>query len=766
MENYHGLELNAIKKIVSSYASFDLSKNYIMSEEVTYSTLLIDKNNQRSKEALQSVVKHGPMPFYGIKDISYLLNLTLKDGVLKANDLFQVLRHLECVNGVISFESKIENEHEEIANLVSTLEGADQLQSIIAKSISSYGEVLDDASSDLKYCRKQLNQTDAKLRSVANEFVSKYASKLQEKTISIRDNRLCVLVKSSDKNSFGGYIHGDSASGMASYVEPNAFVALNNKVNSLRYKERDEIDKVLRNLSILVKEKADLLMANLETLTILDVIYAKAMFGYQRNGVVAELNNNNLLKLKSCRHPLIADEDVVSNNYNMESNISTIMITGPNTGGKTVSLKVIGLAVLMTYLGIPVLADEASICYFDRVYEDITDDQSIIESLSTFSSHLKKQAEILSNATSKSLVILDEIGSGTDPLEGAALAIAILDELRRRKCKTIITTHLGKLKNYAKSYNDILIASVQFDSEKLMPTYRYIEGLSGQSNALDIALRFGLNARVVEAAMKLREEDVTTSDELIEKLEIQILENQQLKDNLVFEKKEIEKLKVEIEKEKNRIQNEHEIYVKKLNRKSEIEIDKLKNEAIDLLDEVKNLHKNANLADIAKIKSKINVLDMKNEEEYDNHDMVLKVGDLAEMRNSLQVVKIVSINKKKAIVSLNGINVSTKLNNLKPTTRKISKEVKKARRDMTIQSFNTELNVIGCRSDEALNQVSEFIDRAILNRAKLIRIVHCVGSGILRKMIHRYLKQNKYVESFRIADANAGGSGATEVILK
>jgi len=769
MENYHGLELQAIKGIVKETCSFDLSREFIDKENVDYNPLVIDLNNNRAKEALSSCVKYGPMPFYGIRDITMILKLSQKDGVLSPNDIYAVYNHINCVKGVISYNSKVEEKIPNINDLVSTLEYSDKLANDIVKSISPYGDILDDASSTLKGIRKEMKSTDAKLHQIANDFISKHADSLQEKTITSRDNRLTLLVKNSDKNAFGGYIHGESASHLAAYVEPAALINLNNKVNSLIYEEREEIQRILRELSGKISEESILYLANMETLVILDVIYAKAIFGYRNNGTVPTLTENRHLYLKNARHPLIDKKSVVSNTYELNNDITTLLITGPNTGGKTVSLKIMGLFVVMSYIGIPILVDEAIIPYFDNVFEDITDDQSIIESLSTFSSHLKKLATIVNSATKNSFILIDEIGSGTDPKEGESLAIAIIDELRLRKCKTVITTHLGKLKTYGKKHDDILIASVHFDSEKMAPTYNYIEGLSGQSNAFEIARRFNLSEDIIQRAIELKAQEVTTEDELLEKLENQILENQLIKDKISEELREIENRKIEINKEKNRIEAEHNLHVEKANKETDKKLTILKATAEEIIEELKEKQKELKLHEVVNYSSRLDKLEVydndEDEEDEDNRDF--KIDDLVEIKKSSQVGKLISINRKNCIIDINGINVKCKINDLRHSKRKREKvKVVQKRQDKHFTSFNTECNVIGLYSDQALDTVSRFLDQAILHKAKSLRIVHGVGTGILRKSVHSYLSKNKFVKSYRLADANAGGTGATEVLLK
>jgi DNA mismatch repair protein MutS2 len=769
MENYHGLELQAIKDIVKESCSFDLSKNYIDKEKVDYNPLVINLNNNRAKEALASCVKYGPMPFYGVRDITMILKLAQKDGILTPNDIYSVYNHINCVKGVISYTSKVEGDIENIKDLVSTLEYSNKLANDIINSISAYGDVLDSASQKLKSIRNSMKTTDSKLHQIANDFIIKHSDSLQEKTISSRDNRLTLLVKNSDKNAFGGYIHGESASRLAAYVEPAALISLNNKANSLIYEEREEIENILRELSEKIKDESILYLSNLETLVILDVIYAKATFGYRNNATVPILTKTNHLYLKNARHPLIDKKNVVSNTYELNDDITTLLITGPNTGGKTVSLKIMGLFVVMSYIGIPILVDEAMIPYFDNVYEDITDDQSIIESLSTFSAHLKKLATIVNNASKNSFILIDEIGSGTDPKEGESLAIAIIDELRRRKCKTIVTTHLGKLKTYGKKHDDILIASVQFDSEKMEPTYNYIEGLSGQSNAFEIARRFNLSEDIIQRAIELKSQEVTTEDELLEKLENQILENQLLKDKISEELKEIEIKKIEITKEKNRIESEHNLYVEKANKEADKKLNLLKLEAEEIIDEIKENQKKLKLHEVVNYSSRldrIEVYDNEDEEDYDN-DREFKVSDLVEIKKSNQVGKLVSVNRKNCIININGINVKCKVDDLRHSRRKIEKvKVVKQRPDRRFVAFNNECNVIGLYSEQALETVSRFLDQALLHKATSLRIVHGVGTGVLRKSIHSYLSKSKYVKTYRLADANAGGTGATEVILK
>lgn len=764
MKKYQGIELDVIKDEISKFCSFSLGKNKILSLEPSFNPLILQRENQRIKEALMLCVKYGSMPFFGMKDSSNLLMSAQKGRVLTIQECLDVHKMIHATQMIFNYLNQCEEEVDEVKELVESLIFHSNLKNELEHCFHEDGSVFDHATEELLNIRAQLVRVEHELQQVTSTFLQKNKDSLIEQIITTRNDRCVVLVKVGDKNKFGGFIHGESASGQAVYVEPNLFVTVNNRKLVLLQKEKEEIERILILMSKKIQEVGPELLNNLETIALLDALFAKAQWGKKEEATVANFTQKKEICLEKARHPLISKEQAVLNTYVLQESTSLLLITGANTGGKTVSLKCIGIAVLMTYCGMPVCCENATIPFFDQIFIDIGDEQSIIQSLSTFSSHLSKLSMITKHATKNSLVLLDELGSGTDPKEGESLAIAILSELRHRKTMTVATTHYGKLKAYGKKHDDILIASVQFDLEKLQPTYRYIEGLSGQSNAFDIAKRFGLEESIIEHARSLKEAGKSKEDQLIERLEKQLSENEELKNELEETIKNQKNKIEEVEMLKKQILQDKEKLKKAAQQEANELIQKAQENAELLLDELKNA--NLKYHDALKIKEKLDELNNLSEDE-NLEEKDLHIGDFVELIQSQQIAKVISIDKSRVTINLNGKTIHTKKNRLRSTDRKIEeKKPAFSVKTRKFHEFKSECNLLGLRVEEALSEVSKFLDDALFYNYPQVRIVHGDGSGALRKAIHDYLKKNKNVSSFRLGFPTEGSTGVTIVTLK
>lgn len=766
MQLYSGIELESIKSQMAALCAFNLGSDKIMECEPSFSPLVLRRENKRIDEALRCTIKYGAMPFYGLKDIRTLLEAARKDILLTPTDFVVVIQHIRACAGVVSYQNKVEEDCDELDDLVSSIHVFKQVQTHLESCFNEYGEILDSASSELKSIRRSLLKIDQEIANEASRFMQKNATSMIDNIVTTRNNRVVVLVKSSDKNSFGGFVHGESASGQASYIEPSSFIELNNRKQSTLSKEQEEIERICRECSAMVSDIAGDCLNNLETCALLDALFAKAQWGKNENALVATLTTDRHIYLKQTRHPLIDRKKVVCNTYRMEDPTRVLLITGPNTGGKTVSLKCLGLAVLMTYCGMPVCAEEAIIPFFDHVFIDIGDDQSVVQSLSTFSAHLSKLAIVSQEATSQSFVLLDELGSGTDPKEGESLAIAILNDLRERQCMVVATTHYGRLKAYGKRHQDILVASVQFDVEKLMPTYHFIEGLSGQSNAFEIARRFNLKESVIKNAEFLKNQQKTEEERLIEHLEQQVVENEQIKERVLQKEQELAALNTKLEDERNRLEKEKDKFQDKIQQEANEYLEQVKEEAAQILDEMRAKQEQGKVHELLEIKNKLAGLEESPEEEL--HDpRNFKVGDFVELKQSSQIATILSINKNQCTLDLNGITVRSKLDQLRPTHKKRSKPKKVfAVRTEKISSISMECNLIGLRVEEAIQELEKYLDDAKFNRMASVRIIHGDGTGALRKAVHEVLKKDKDVVEFRLGSPAEGSTGATVVLFR
>ncbi|MGL5540163.1 MAG: endonuclease MutS2, partial [Erysipelotrichaceae bacterium] len=638
----------------------------------------------------------------------------------------------------------------------------------IDRCIDETHYVVDEASAALKAIRRDIHALERTLQNLSQSLMQKHSASLQEHITAIRNDRLCLLVKISDKNKVKGIIHGESASGQAAYVEPFEIIDSNNQLQTLRYDEHVEIEVILKKLTQRVGEKADLFLANLETLTLIDSLFARANYAKTRNGVVAKLNlQDKHLLIKKGRHPLIDPKKVVANNYELSHNTHVLLISGPNTGGKTVTLKTIGLFVLMTYAGFPILCEEASVPLYDRLFVDIGDDQSIQQSLSTFSAHLAKLANITAHCTPNSLILLDELGSGTDPNEGEALAMAILDYLRSLNSRVIATTHYAKLKTYATHYEDIMLSCVEFDLENLTPTYRFLMNVSGQSNAFDIALRYGLPSQIVQAAREFKEKNKTDSERSMETLEKLIWENQTLKQELVEESEALAKAMASAKNVEQKNQAEMQRLLSEAQEKANALIEQAQEEAQQVIEELKasaqaKPHELLQIKARLKEKTIVEPLEPSVQKE-------LAVGDWVLFKKYQYYGEITNINGKRVTLVANGTKMQTTLDELQWAQRPANQKKKRSKGEISSRfntAFSMELNLLGCRVDEALAMVDKYLDNALYAKVFEVRIIHGVGTGALRKAVQEYLKTSRLVEDYRYGMQGEGGLGATVVKLK
>ncbi|MBQ7889608.1 MAG: Smr/MutS family protein [Erysipelotrichaceae bacterium] len=766
MIEYNALEFKQIKDQVAEYCSFSLGKELIRELHPVFGTLHATTENRRSKDALTCCVKYGPMPFYGVKDIRMACSAALKDGTLTAQELISCADHYRGVSSVLHYMSKAESGFEAIRELTSSLVYHGEVQNKIDSSIGPYGDILDSASPKLKSIRKQRIQTEAELNKEAQRFVSQNSARLQDTIITMRNDRVVVIAKISEKNSFGGIQYGESSSGQSAYVEPGCLIELNNRRQSLAFAEQEEIERILYECSQVVKVHANEMLSNLETLALLDACFAKAEWGRARNGVIAELTEQRVIRIHQGKHPLIDPKKVVSNNYHLGPDQKMLLITGPNTGGKTVSLKIIGLFVLMSVCGIPVTADEAELPLIDDLYVDIGDDQSITASLSTFSAHLSKLNEITRKASKKSLVLLDELGSGTDPKEGEALAIAVLDDLRFKGCMTIATSHYGGIKVYGRNHEEVLLASVQFDLKTMSPTFRYIEGISGQSNALSIARRFGLKDSILTHAEQILSSSKSTEDELLEKLDQKIQAVSVEQNELALLKEELEAKQRQLTHEMSLLDAKRETIMDEARSKAKEMLEEIELQAEIFLEELKESKEEVKQHQINQFHQKIRDLNpVEQEEEIEqNHEFV--VNDSVMMKGSSQIGTILSISGNNVTISLGGLRVRSKLDQLRYVAKapeKKKKTVISARIPLKkTTSFSMECNLIGLHVYEAMEVMDKYLDDALVHHMSTVRIIHGAGTGALRNAVHEKLRRRKDV-SFRLGGQGEGGVGATVV---
>ncbi|MFW5794370.1 MAG: endonuclease MutS2 [Bacillota bacterium] len=764
------LEFDKIKNILRNYTITDLGKLLVNNLAPKTNIKTINKELNEVETAKIMIQRFDSTPMNGVLNINSIIKKAKIKSILNIEELLKIVSHQEAIQRTNQFLKKIKGldiEIEALADYYYRLVDLKDLKFEIEQVIDKKGEVYDNASPALASIRKKIKTIEERIDSKMASLLKSEANKLSDSIITIRNNRLVLPVKAEFKNSFKGVIHDQSASKETVFIEPISCSNLNNQLQSLLLDEEAEIEKILRKLTQLVNENTDELKSNLDIFTYLDIVFAKAKLAVEFNYTKPKITNK--IKLINAKHPLIDYNEVVGNNI-FFSDYRHIIITGPNTGGKTVALKTLGLLAIMVQSGflIPV-NDNSEIVVFENIFADIGDEQSIEQSLSTFSSHIGNIIRILNSVTDNSLVLLDEIGSGTDPKEGASLAISIMEYIRKLDIYSMVTTHYPELKTYAYNLDNTVNASVEFDLDTLQPTYKLKIGVPGSSNAISIARRLGLNEEVCKHAEDVSISFDTDVTKLINKLEKQSknLDNQikdyEEKKHAIEEKtKQLDELKQKQKQEQNRL-------ISKLKQEN-IEKQKVALEEVNsLIKELDKLKSKANFKEhkLAEIKHKSkNILNEDIEYEKTSHHKI-SVGDrvkvLPYQRNGVINKKLKA---KEFEVQMGVLTITAKEAELEYLGEaKIEKPKAKTR---TVQS-NTpkvELDLHGKRYVEAMEELDKFVDNCLLNNLEFAYIVHGIGTQALKKGVEKYAKENPQVKNFRSGGEHEGGKGVTIYYFK
>ncbi len=763
------LEFDKILNILSNFASSSLGKEAITEIVIQVDINKIETLLNETDEALKLLYRMGDAPFGGITDIRPHVKRAAIGGVLEIAELVEVADVIYSVYQMKVYLERVENEKIEsiyISEYINRLVNLNSLRKEIELCIDSRGQIADDATPKLREIRKEIIIMENRIKDKMNNILSTKRDLLTDSIITFRNDRYVVPVKVEYKNTFEGIIHDMSQSGNTVFIEPKAVVDLNNKVSSLLHDEREEIIRILRRLSENVANNSEELMLNLSIIKNLDLIYAKAKYAKAINGVKPIINDKGIIKIIKGRHPLISPQEVIPNDIYLGDNYYTMIITGPNTGGKTVTLKTAGLFTLMMQAGLLVPAnDQTELAVFDNVFADIGDEQSIEQSLSTFSSHMKNIITITNKITLNSLVLLDELGAGTDPKEGAALAVSILNYLIERGARIIATTHYSELKTYAYNSDNVINASVEFDIKTLKPTYKLLIGVPGRSNALDISRRLGLNNKIVENASNMLDTEKTDVSKLIIQLENQglyldklITENEILKSDLIAEKNEYKTKNLDYEQKKEKIIATAKAEANQLLKKAQKEID-------DIVEELKALKQtNYKEHEVIAIKSKLNVKQFEEAQRESTTFEILQPGNLVKVLTLNRTGELIEkINDSEWLVQI-GI-LSSRINEKHLELIEEKKQKQEFHKVSVTKSNKTllELDLRGERYEDALIRLDKYIDRALLNNYQQVSIIHGHGTGTLRKAVQNYLKNSPNVKSFRLGGEGEGGVGVTVV---
>lgn len=767
------LEFNKILKKLQTYAHTDLGKKRILDIFPLTESLEIIKLLNEVDEAKNIIQRYDHTPLVGVLDLTEVIKKARINSVLTIDEFIRVVSHQEAVSRSLTFVKKVISLEIECIYLIdyyNRLVSLQVLKQDIDRVIDKKGEIYDNASAKLAEIRKRIKVTDERINSKMASLLRSEQNKLTDAIITIRNNRLVLPVKAEFKNSFKGMVHDQSSSGETVFIEPLSCFDLNNDLSRYFVEESNEIENILRKLTERVNEFSYELESNLEILTYLDIVFAKAKYAYSEEFNKPKITEKEI-NLINAKHPLIPRDEVVGNNISFHD-YKHIIITGPNTGGKTVALKTLGLLSLMVQSGMLIPVNENSkTIIFSHVFADIGDEQSIEQSLSTFSSHIENIINILDKAEDNSLVLLDELGSGTDPKEGASLAISIIDYLRKRSLYSMITTHYPELKTYAYDLDNTVNASVEFDIETLKPTYRLKIGVPGTSNAIMIARRLGLNEEICQNAENVSLSFDTDVSKLIAKLEKQSLEldeeiNNYHDKNSVIDL-ETAKLK-ELQKQEVIKQN---LILKKFEEEQRIKQENYLAQAEDLIAELDSMKNSASFKEhqLAKLKNDVKKTFYQSVKYKKETNKDILVGD---------VVKVLSYQRNGTVnkelknnqyeVQMGALTLTVKKDEIEFVSRTEETEqsapVKSV--DEPVRTVKVELDLHGKRYEEAMQELDKFVDDCLLNNLEFAYIVHGIGTGALKKGVEKFAKNNNQVKSYRRGTENEGGVGVTIFYFK
>ena len=780
---YKNLELNIILKKLSEMVDCDDAKDIILNLEPQTDLQKVKDLLKETEDAYSLMARYSLPSFCGLSNVRSALKRAENGGLLNTVELLKISDLLQVFDSLKLFRKSMKDDvTTSLDDRFSLIFTNNSLKREIKNCILSEDEISDNASPDLARVRRGIKKISNKIREQLDNMIKSrtFQKYLQSPIVTLRSERFVLPVKSEYRNEVSGLVHDTSSSGSTVFIEPMSVVQANNEIRIIKDKEKQEIEKILFLLSEKVGENSSAILKSYWLAVELNVIFAKASLAYKMKACVPRINGNGIINLKRARHPLISEKTAVPIDISLGGKFDTLVITGPNTGGKTVSLKTVGLFTLMVMCGLMVpLAEGSELSVFDNVLCDIGDEQSIEQSLSTFSSHIVNIVDILKAANNKSLILLDELGAGTDPVEGAALATAILERLRERGSKVIATTHYTELKEYALLENGVENGSCEFDIETLRPTYRLLIGIPGKSNALEISKRLGVDNEIILKAQQLLNAERVRFEDTIGELEKvrQEVEKERLKAVEISQKISIER--EILKKEKAKFQKECQAKLQQAMAKSSEIVAKTKYKADEVLKMAEKIQKEKNYSEhsIKGLKKDIDELDnMANpvvQKRPENYKLPrkLKVGDnvLIFDIDKKGVITDISKDEKNVTVLAGIIKTKVPIDNVKlidSEDKKVPiKRIIKSTGNKMNSAVKRELDLRGQTALEAIMEIDKFIDNALLIGVNQLTIIHGKGTGKLRHEIHNHLKKNKYIKSYRLGTFGEGESGVTIVEL-
>ncbi|WP_044973695.1 endonuclease MutS2 [Ruminococcus sp. HUN007] len=787
---YKTLELQKVLEMLAAHTSNAATRQMALDIRPSSDCEEVKREIEKVSQAFELSVRFGTPPFSDFHDVNGHLRRAKSGGRLSLKDLLEVLAVLKQIKSLHDWYKHCEDTETELDYLFNNLIPNDALLMKLENSILSEEELSDGASSELASIRRKIRQTGAKLRSTLDKMVKSSSMQkcLQDAVVTMRDGRYVLPVKSEYKGAVPGLVHDTSATGQTYFIEPMSIVDCNNDIRILESQEQEEIDRIIRALTAECALSADSISEGWRVCTILNLYFAKSNFAAKIKATAPVISDDGVIELKKARHPLIDPEKVVPVDISIGEEYNALIITGPNTGGKTVSLKTTGLLVLMTMCGLLIpCADGSRISVFDNILVDIGDNQSIEMNLSTFSSHINQVIDIISKADERSLILLDELGSGTDPVEGAALAVSVIERLKSSGAKLMVTTHYQELKIYAIESEDTLNASCEFNIETLKPTYKLIMGSPGKSNAFAICQSLGMPSDVIDEAKSLVSTENMRFEKVIENLEAARAE-------LEKQNAELERLRREAEENAEKLRSE----LKELEDRKEAELDKARSISMNIIENTKAKSNELldELQSIKKQKSKAKFENMVSDAEriskkslnnmYDNANPVvkkkqtddyklpraLKTGDYVFIPSMNKNGTVVTNQDAKGFVFVQSGMMKMKMNITdlrlaeKPKEQKNNKAKFTPKKNTASRQVQQELDIRGFAADEGVMELDMFINHAVMTGLSLVTVIHGKGTGILRNAVHARLKKMPVVKSFRLGVYGEGEDGVTIVELK
>lgn len=761
---YSTFEFDKILSSISEFSKSEIGKEKALSLRMLSSIEEVKQSLDELEEIMEVIFRFGPLPINSSVDTLKLIDIAKKTGLLSPRDLYLIGNDVITSKELILYAKKINLNYRFLNKKISEFIDLSNLEKEIRRVVTSSLTVDDHASDKLFEIRNKIRKAENSLNSKAASLAYTYSQYLSDENATIRDGHFVLPVKTAYKGKVLGAIYDVSDTGNTTFIEPLEIITLNNEITSLKIEENEEVRKILKTLTNIVILQEGEIINNNKIIGELDFISAKAQYALQENDIVADIKKTQFIDLKQARHPLINPKKVVANSYHADEEKRLVIISGPNAGGKTVSLKTIGLIVLMNQCGLAVPASKAELGYFKSIYVDIGDNQSLSDNLSTFSAHMTQIGEITRVVRGKDLVLIDELGTGTDPREGEALAIAVSKHLINSHALCFISSHFSGLKEFALTNPVIENSSMLFDEENLSPTYRFKLGAPGKSYGMEVAERYGVNEKIIEEAKKYLSENTSSeSERLISSLQKKVENASKIEEQLKKEKEEFDR-------QYKQLQNDQKV----LKERRENLLSSVKEEKQEMLDETKEelsriiklmSKNNLSLNEVIALKKRVEELEDKEESEIFNEK--IEVGDVVSIPSLELYGKVDRIKGVKAhFVSETGISLEVELNRLhkvekseKRAVHKVSKPV-----EIDVKSVPIELNIIGMHTDEGKEALMMYLDNCRYKHMSKVRIIHGFGSGALRKMVHAYLDKQKDL-TYHLADGYEGGGGATVVVF-